>query len=152
MHSLFELEIQIAIGHLNGDGNHDRVAGHAKKIRTVVHVNVGVNDAHGNQLFEILESRRRALNAEIAVQPIEFIHTGGLGAKRHRTGRPVLIQEATRFRGHAHDFGQTQAHSGDVSPRVLFARVIRHVVFAGACSVGSTNSISMFSPMPSRCR
>jgi len=45
MHALCQLKAKVAIGDLNGDGHEDGIAGDAKKIGAVVHVNIVMDDA-----------------------------------------------------------------------------------------------------------
>src|SRR5437588_7459524 len=135
MHALFALETEVAIGHLHGYGDEDRVAGHAQKIRPIVHVNLIANDADGDEFGEILEAFWRALDAEVAIEICEFIHACGRTAERHGASGSVGVCEATSPGGSTQEFAQTRACNRDVCESVFFTGVSRDVVFAGTAGV-----------------
>src|SRR5712692_4736956 len=135
MHSLFGLETEFAIGNLHGDGDEDGVAGYAKKIGSIVHVNLAVNNASGDQRLEVLEAFRRTLDAEVAIKNVELVHACGCPTERHGASGSAGVGETAGFGGSTREFAQTQTSAWDVRERVFFAGISCDVVFAGTTGV-----------------
>src|SRR5712664_3399874 len=131
MDALFALKTEVAIGDLHGDGDEDGVAGHAKKIRSIVHVNFIVDDSRADFFFEIPEALRRTLDAKVAIDHIELVGARRSRAERNGAGCSIGVGEAARFGRRTHDFGQTRACTGNMRERVFLARISRDVIFAG---------------------
>lgn len=97
MNALLALKTKIAIGNLYGDRDEDSVAGHAKKIRSIVHVNFIVDDSRADFFFEVPESLGRALDAKVAIGHIELVHARRSRAERNGAGCSIGVGEAARF-------------------------------------------------------
>jgi len=116
----------------------------------VLDVNLVLRNASAHQRLELLEPRRSTLYTKVAVESLEFVVAGAYATQWHRAHVPATVREASGFRRAAKNLAQARARAGHVRQGVFLARVAGDAVFTR--SAGSTNSISMFSPMPSRCR
>src|SRR2546426_10070397 len=99
MHALLGLEAEFAIGDLHGDGDEDSVAGYAKKIGPIVHMDIVVDDLDGDQFGQTLEAFGRALDAEVAIRMVDWVMVGGVPPNGLRQGGSVGVGKGAGFEG-----------------------------------------------------
>src|SRR5437899_8067415 len=134
--AFFVDEGDVAIPHLDGDGNQDRVARHFHKVRAYVKGH-RIEDDFGVDLFgEIRElDFRRLLQFGELLEPVELL---GLEHGALRTNAKALESaavEAGGLVGHTHLFPHGQSGVRSHQQGIFFRAIHRHVVFAAHARV-----------------
>jgi hypothetical protein len=122
----------LAVWNLQRNGNHYRIAGHAKIIQRVGHVNGASHKARRNRRGEVLKVFGRPHSAEMKIERCEFVRIGRNSANRSGQRRPIGIGEPIGLAPAVHHFADAPARSRYMEERILFIRVARQVIFAGA--------------------
>src|SRR5580700_1279852 len=130
MDAVLRLEVELAVGHLDSDGNQYGVVGYFHEIRAPSELQLVADNARGHNRFEVLElDIGRFLHLGVKFQAIEFIHACRRSAHGRREVGAVGARKAVCLGGQAHRFQQAQAGAGHVQQGILFRRIHSQVIF-----------------------